>query len=208
MPEDVIVSPVGAPLVSSGTVEGLDTSTPTSSVTADRFNGLMASYNREQGETARLRDLMARQVVELSELKSQITATSSQVGNELTQTTTQLGAAQAENEILKTQVRTLGAENIRLDFLSKNPDLTAYAALIPTTDDADALGRAAETIRAARQNDQSQMRDQLTTPTRGGSGPARSTNAKMSSKDIDAYLSGTKDTAEFERRLKEVTSQL
>jgi hypothetical protein len=174
----------------------------------------MASFNREQSarqtseaEVARLQGLLSTAVATEIDLRAQITTLGA--GNTESLSAAEGRAAVAASNVaeLTQQVARLTADNVRLQFLVDQPDLGAYAAVLPTTGNKEDLDRAAAAIRSARTADESRVREHLAgSGSRGAGGPPRVTGQQMSPSQIKDYLDNA-PPGEFEKRFAEVTSK-
>jgi hypothetical protein len=186
-------------------------------VTEERFNGLMASFNREQSErqrveseVSRLQGLLTTAVADGAALREQIaglTAGQTDAVGAAERRATEAASTVAE---LTQQVTKLTADATRLQFLVDHPDISAFAAVLPSTTDRAVLDQVATTIRTARDADTSRIRDHVAgNGNRGGGGPPRVTGTQMSPAAVKAYLAEAVSSGipgEFEKRLAEVTA--
>lgn len=184
---------------------------PVPAVTPERFNGLMALYNKEQNarklsdtEVERLQGLLAIAVVSEKAAKDRVMEFEQGQGAQAQALTQQEATSQAQRTTLTNQVADLTALNSRLRFLFENKDILDYSEVLPATGDRAVLERAAATIRTARDTEQTRMRDHMVGIGKGSGGPGRVTPQTWTAKQINEYLAAS-PPGEFERRLAEVT---
>lgn len=106
---------------------------------------------------------------------------------------------------------TLQAELTRASFIVKNPDLTPYAGLLPTTVDEAQLDGVAAQIRAAREADLEAVRTSVRTgvvvpPANPARQSGTLTAEEIQTKLREARLSG--DSRRFEETLREFASRV
>lgn len=198
-------------------VTALDTSAAPSAVesstTADnsekRINDLMSNWQKEQAKLAteqaeaqRLREQLATAVAARTELTTQIEELRKQDADKKPEQEQAFAELQRQLDEARQEKQRLALENTRLSFLRQNPDLMAYAEVLPVTDDVKALEAIAASIRTARDTETARLRGQLTTPSTGSSVPRRPVAASTPA-EIEAYLNSAKSQAEYEARLRE-----
>jgi hypothetical protein len=117
--------------------------------------------------------------------------------------------AMTEQEQLKAQNAELAGKLARLEALRANPELTEYAELLPVTTDADALAKAVETLKAARQRDRAAVSGSLSAGVPpAGAPPPLAPGTPPTAPDIRARLLEAKSPAEFTQLAKELSLQV
>jgi hypothetical protein len=209
------ISPgTSAPLDSSGGADpvsgGSATGTPSPSETESRINGLMSSYNKEQNarkeiekDRDRLQGLLATAVATIETMKVQLAEADKGNTDKVTSAETRATTSEARVAELTGEVERITAENTRLAFLVANPDLAAYADVLPATGNKEAFDRAATAIRTARDAEAARIKDHFTGSPGGGGQTPRTGRGKPSATEIEEYLR-TASPAEFEARLQEM----